>query len=180
MPSSDFWIRITSLYVSQTWPVILCMYKNVLSIRMTSLYGSQPSSVVLRIQNSDLKTKIACVYGSQTYWILGPWDSTIEHRCLLCAPSSCVATPPASGSKSGGRKDHLVIDGGVCLCVCVCTLAVWSSEHEASRVLDGSHFTAFTPFYNWTTTMKATTSLPALNKAWVRALLALPSPYWAK
>lgn len=27
-----------------------------------------------------------------------------------------------------------------------CTLAVWSSEHEASRVPDGSHFTALTPF----------------------------------
>ena len=114
------------------------------------------------------------------YWILVPWDSTIEYRCLLCAPSSCVATPPASDSKSRGREVHLVIDWGVCVSVCVCTLAVWSSEHEASRVLDGSHFIAFTPFYNWTTTMIATTSLPALNKAWVRALLALPSPYWAK
>ena len=114
------------------------------------------------------------------YWILVPWDSTIEYRCLLCAPSSCVATPPASDSKSRGREVHLVIDWGVCVSVCVCTLAVWSSEHEASRVLDGSHFIAFTPFYNWTTTMIATTSLPALNKAWVRAFLALPSPYWTK
>ena len=114
------------------------------------------------------------------YWILVPWDSTIEYRCLLCAPSSCVATPPASDSKSGRREVHLVIDWGVCVSVCVCALAVWSSEHEASRVLDGSHFIAFTPFYNWTTTMIATTSLPALNKAWVRALLALPSTYWAK
>ena len=26
--------------------------------------------------------------------------------------------------------------------------------------------------------MMATISLPALNTAWVRALLALPSPYW--
>ena len=26
------------------------------------------------------------------------------------------------------------------------TLAVWSSEQEASRVPDGSHFTALTPF----------------------------------
>ena len=25
--------------------------------------------------------------------------------------------------------------------------AVWSSEHEARRVPDGSHFTAFTPLY---------------------------------
>ena len=44
MQNSDFWSRITSLYASQTWPVILCMYKSVISIRITSLYGSQLSS----------------------------------------------------------------------------------------------------------------------------------------
>ena len=33
------------------------------------------------------------------------------------------------------------------LFIATCTLAVWSSEHEASRVPDGSHFTALTPFY---------------------------------
>ena len=46
MQNSDFWTRITSLYFSQTWPAILCMYKSILSIRITSLYGSQHSSVV--------------------------------------------------------------------------------------------------------------------------------------
>ena len=132
-------------------------------------------------------THVASMREELGYWILVPWDSTIEYRCLLCAPSSCVATPPASDSKSGWREVHLVIDGGVCVCVCVCALAVWSSEHEASRVLDGSHFTAFIPFYNWTTTIIATTSLPALNKAWVRALFdwvrpirLSPRPYLAQ
>ena len=46
MQNSDFWSRITSLYGSQIWPVVLCMYKSVLIIRIISLYGSQHSSVV--------------------------------------------------------------------------------------------------------------------------------------
>ena len=66
MQNSDFWTRITSLYGSQTWPFILCMYDSVISTRITRLYGFQPSSVVLCLQNSDLMTTIACVYGSQT------------------------------------------------------------------------------------------------------------------
>ena len=53
-----FWTRLTSLYRSQTWPVILCMYNSVLNIRITSLYGFQPWSVVLCFQNSDLMTTI--------------------------------------------------------------------------------------------------------------------------
>ena len=89
MQNFDFWTRITSLFGSQTWPVILCMYNSVLNIRITSLYGYQtshvvfckqnsvistrntsfyvfqPSSVVLCKQNSTLRTKIACLYGSQ-------------------------------------------------------------------------------------------------------------------
>ena len=44
--NSDFWIRITSLYGSQTSPVDLSMQNSVISIRLTSLCGSQPSSVV--------------------------------------------------------------------------------------------------------------------------------------
>ena len=46
MLNCDFWTRITSLYGSQTWPVILCIYNSVLNIRITSLYGTQASSVV--------------------------------------------------------------------------------------------------------------------------------------
>ena len=42
MQNFDFWTRITSLYGSQTWPVILCMYNSVVNIKITSLYGFQP------------------------------------------------------------------------------------------------------------------------------------------
>ena len=68
--NSDFWSRITTLYGSQTTPVLSCMQIIVIITRITSFYGFQPSSVVLRFQNSDLKTKIACVYGFQTSLVI--------------------------------------------------------------------------------------------------------------
>ena len=52
----DFWTRITSLYGSQTWPVILCMYNSVLNIRITSLYGSQHSSVGFASKTATFET----------------------------------------------------------------------------------------------------------------------------
>ena len=45
MQNSAFWTKVTSLYGSQTWPVVLCMHNSGLNIRISSLYGSQPSSV---------------------------------------------------------------------------------------------------------------------------------------
>ena len=52
MQTSDFWTRITSLYGSQTSPVVLCVQNGVISTRITGLYGSQHSYVFLCIQNS--------------------------------------------------------------------------------------------------------------------------------
>ena len=46
MHNSDFWSRLTSLYGSQTWPVVLWIQNSVISIRNTSLHWSQPSCVV--------------------------------------------------------------------------------------------------------------------------------------
>ena len=63
---SDFWIRTTSLYGSQTSPVDLRMQNIVLRSRMTLVYWSQRSSGVLCIQNSDFRTSITSLYGSQT------------------------------------------------------------------------------------------------------------------
>ena len=45
MQNSHFWTRITSLYGSQTSPVVLCLQYTAISTRITSLDGSQPSSV---------------------------------------------------------------------------------------------------------------------------------------
>ena len=52
------WTRITSLYGSQTSPVLLCMQNSVICAKMTSSHGFQPSSVVLCMQNSDFRTRI--------------------------------------------------------------------------------------------------------------------------
>ena len=65
MQNSVISTRITSLYGSQTTPLVLCMQNKVISIRITSLYGSQTSFMVFYIQNSDFSTRIASLYGSQ-------------------------------------------------------------------------------------------------------------------
>ena len=64
MQNSDFWTRITSLYVSQTSPVVLCLQNKVICTRMTSLYGFQHSCVVLCLQNSVFRTRLIRLYGS--------------------------------------------------------------------------------------------------------------------
>ena len=56
MPNSEFWTRITSLYVSQTLPVLLCMQNSLICTRISSLYGFQHSSVVMSTKNSVLNT----------------------------------------------------------------------------------------------------------------------------
>ena len=57
---------ITSLYGSQTSPVVVYIQNSVICTRMTSLYWFQPSSVVLCIQNSNFRTRFTSLYGSQT------------------------------------------------------------------------------------------------------------------
>ena len=71
MQNFDFWTRITSLYGSQTWPVILCMYNSVLNIRNTSLYGSQPSPVVFAFKTSWLASELLVSMGPRPHdWFL--------------------------------------------------------------------------------------------------------------
>ena len=54
---SDFWSRITSLYGTQTTPVVLCMQDSVISTWITSLYGSLPSSVVIACKTANIGPK---------------------------------------------------------------------------------------------------------------------------
>ena len=66
MRNSDFRTTITSLYWSQTSPVISCIQKNsVISTRIAGLHRSQPTTVALCIQNNDFITRITSLYGPQ-------------------------------------------------------------------------------------------------------------------
>ena len=80
MQNFDFWTRITSIYGSQTWPIILCMYNSLLNIRITSLYGSQPSSVVFAFKTARLASQLLVSMGPRLpYWFL---DSKQRHLDL--------------------------------------------------------------------------------------------------
>ena len=80
MPNSEFWTRITSLYVSQTLPVLLCMQNSLICTRISSLYGFQHSSVVMSTHNSVLNTRI-----NRLYWFqLSP--------VVLCMQISVIST----------------------------------------------------------------------------------------
>ena len=57
---SDFRTRITSLYGSQTSPMVFCIQNGVFSTRIASLYGSQPSSVDLCSQTASLPKDWTC------------------------------------------------------------------------------------------------------------------------
>ena len=67
MQNSHFWNRITSLYGSQTSPVVLCMQNIVISTRITCPYGFPAPICVLCIQNSAFWTRVTSLYGSQTW-----------------------------------------------------------------------------------------------------------------
>ena len=58
--------RNTSLYGSQTSPVVVCMKNSLFRIRMTSPLRFQPTSVVLCLQYIDFRTRHTSLYASQT------------------------------------------------------------------------------------------------------------------
>ena len=71
MQNSAFWTRVTSLYGSHAWPVVLCMYNSGLNIRITSLYGSQPSSVVFACKTAWLASESLVSMGPSPHvWFL--------------------------------------------------------------------------------------------------------------
>ena len=81
MQHRDLWSGITSLYESQTLPVVLCSLNCVICTRMTSLYGFQPSSVFFSMQNSDFVTRHTSLYGSQiSSVVLSPHNRVLSTR----------------------------------------------------------------------------------------------------
>ena len=57
MQNRDFWGRITSIYGSQTSPVVLCIQNRVISITITSLYVSFPLLWILDAKQRLLDPK---------------------------------------------------------------------------------------------------------------------------
>ena len=88
----DQWTRTTSLYRYQTWPVVLCMYNDVLSIRNTSLYGSPPSSVVFGCTTAT--------FGTEKQISMGP-----RHEMSFCACKAAWLAPELLVSM--GSSPHL-------------------------------------------------------------------------
>ena len=72
MQNIDFWIRITSLYRSQTSPVVLCMQNSVISTRINILCGSQPS--------------LTANLGTELQFSMGP----IPHLCFFACKTATL------------------------------------------------------------------------------------------
>ena len=90
MQNSDFRIRPTSLYGSQTSSVDLCNQIGDITTRITCLYGSQPSSGVLCFQHSVLTTRLTSPYGSS------PVDLWMQNSVLSTRISSLYGSQPSS------------------------------------------------------------------------------------
>ena len=67
MQNSDFCTRITSLYWSQTSPVVLCMQNSLISTGNTSLYWSQPSSVVFAGKTATFGPELQVSMGTKPH-----------------------------------------------------------------------------------------------------------------
>ena len=80
MQNSHFWTRITSLYGSQTSPVVLCMQNSVIRTRNTSLYGSQPTSVVFACKTAT--------FGQELHVSIGP-----KHHLSFCVCTTVWLVP---------------------------------------------------------------------------------------
>ena len=126
MQNSDLWTRITNLYGSQTWPVILCMFNSVISIRINILYGSPPSSVVYacktatfgaelqvsvdpRSHVSFCERKTACL-ASELIVSMGPSPHFVVYACK-------TATFGLNLQVSKGTRPHLSFCAGNTACL---------------------------------------------------------------
>ena len=65
--NSNFSTSISSLYGSQTSPVVLYMQHSVISTRNTSLHGSQPSSVVFACKTTTLGPELQVSMGPRPH-----------------------------------------------------------------------------------------------------------------
>ena len=63
----DYWTRITSLYGSQIWPVVLCMQISVFTTWKTSVYGSLPSTVDFACKTASLCAELCVSIGPRPH-----------------------------------------------------------------------------------------------------------------
>ena len=129
MLNSAFWTRITSLYGSQTSPIVLCMKNSVICPRMIYLYMFQALSVVLSSHNSVLSTRIKRQYCLQpSPVVLGMQNSGFRTRITSLCRSK---TPPvgfACKTATSGPEEQISMDPRHDLPFCACTRACLASE----------------------------------------------------
>ena len=77
---SDFWIRITSLYGSQTSPVDLRMQNNVLRSRIMLVYWSQPSSGVFASKTVTLGPELQVSMGPRLHLWFFTFKTAYLHK----------------------------------------------------------------------------------------------------
>ena len=103
LQNSEFCIRITNLYASQTSPVILCMKNSVISIRITSLYGSQPLSVAFACKPATFGAKLQVYLGPSPHlWFMYAKQRLVDQHTIpyvyqtspvvLCIQTSVIST----------------------------------------------------------------------------------------
>ena len=98
------WTRITSLYGSQTSPVLLYIQNSVIWNKMTSSHGFQPSSVVLCMKNSDFRTRTTslcrwidptcgfCMQNSDFWTRITSLHGSQTSPVILCMQYSVIST----------------------------------------------------------------------------------------
>ena len=134
MLNSDFWTRITSLYGSQTWPVVLCKYSSVLSIRITSLYGSQPSSVVFERKTATFgpELQVSKVQDLTCRFVHAIERNNHQNYCVYGSHPLSVAF--AFKTTSFGAELQVSIGPRPHLSLCACKTAWFDSESLVSIV----------------------------------------------
>ena len=138
MQNSDFRTRITSLYGSQTSPMVFCIQNSDFITRIASLYGSQPSPVVLCMQNSVISTRNTSLHGSQTE----PLVLCMQNKVISIRITSLYVTQPSSvvfARKTATLGPELLVSMGPRPHLC-CFF------HWKRRLLDQNYYSLWVPY----------------------------------
>ena len=146
MQNSDFWSGITSLYGSQTKPVVLCMQNSVISTRITSLYGFQPSSVVFACKTTTLGPDLqVCMCPSPNVWYWALITAFLEQEYQVYVGSShhrwfCACKTATLGQVSVGPKPHLWFSACKTACLTSQLQSLWDPALNWSFCMQNNDF----------------------------------------